>query len=60
MKNTLQKRPFIVTARDFKRLLRNSPELLPVAEIDATYAPLVCIGREVGTPENALLSRSKR
>ncbi|TFZ40414.1 hypothetical protein E4100_04915 [Soehngenia longivitae] len=32
-----------------QKLLQNSPQLLPVAEIDAIYAPLVCIGREVAT-----------
>ncbi len=32
-----------------QRLLQNSPQLLPVAEIDAIYAPLVSIGREVAT-----------
>lgn len=32
-----------------QKLLQNSPQLLPVAEIDAIYAPLICIGREVRT-----------
>lgn len=32
-----------------QKLLQDSPQLLPVAEIDAIYAPLVCIGREVAT-----------
>jgi hypothetical protein len=32
-----------------QKLLQKSPQLLPVAEIDAIYAPLVCIGREVAT-----------
>jgi hypothetical protein len=68
MKDTLQKRPFVVGTDSFtklerihlteaafqeewlQRLLQNAPQLLPVAEIDAIYAPLVCIGREVATP----------
>ena len=32
-----------------QKLLQESPQLLPVAEIDSIYAPLVCIGREVHT-----------
>ncbi|MHC1731947.1 MAG: hypothetical protein AB9888_07980 [Bacteroidales bacterium] len=32
-----------------QKLLQNSPQLLPVAEIDSIYAPLVCIGKEVPT-----------
>jgi hypothetical protein len=32
-----------------QKLIEHSPQLLPVAEIDAIYAPLVCIGREVVT-----------
>lgn len=32
-----------------QKLLQHSPQLLPVAEIDAIYAPLICIGREIAT-----------
>ncbi len=32
-----------------QELLENKPELLPVAEIDTSYFPLICIGREVKT-----------
>jgi len=32
-----------------QKLLQESPQLLPVAEVDPIYAPLVCIGREVYT-----------
>ena len=32
-----------------QKLLQESPQLLPVAEIDSIYAPLICIGREVHT-----------
>ena len=33
-----------------QKLLQNHPEMLPVAEIDPVFSPLVCIGREVRTP----------
>jgi hypothetical protein len=33
-----------------QELIRNNPELLPVAEIDGDFAPLVAIGREVQIP----------
>lgn len=32
-----------------QKLLQSNPQLLPIAEIDSVFAPIVCIGREVPT-----------
>lgn len=37
-----------------QRFLATHPEMLPVAEIEPAYAPLVCLGREIPTPSGFL------
>lgn len=37
-----------------QELLTAHPEVLPVAEIEPAYAPLICLGREIPTPSGFL------
>lgn len=37
-----------------QELLADHPEVLPVAEIEPAYAPLICLGREISTPSGSL------